>query len=197
MSQDNSEINDNQKLNPARSKFVKPIMFILFIIIAIGTYLEIKKIIYVFNNLEEVTQALDSVSPGEIIEPYLQAVIAGDKSQIKELVCNSKIYSNYSQNRIKNFQIIKPNLKRINDGGFVFYEFEAEQEIITANNQTKFVKKYISVWPTDEHYRYFTKKYSEGSANHSTQIEPQDWSSNPFCIVPDENRIVGNDLFSI
>ena len=196
MSQENLD-NNKQKAIHSRSKFIKPIMFILFIIITIGTYLEIKKIIYVINNLEEVTEAFDSISPGEIVERYLQAVISGDKSQVKELVCNSQIYSNDSPNKIKNFQVIKPNIKKIKDGGFAFYEIEAEQEIITANNQTKLVKKYISVWPTDEHYRYFTKKDGEGYGNTSTQIDRKDWSSNPFCIVPDEDRILGDNLFSI
>ncbi|BAY86304.1 hypothetical protein NIES267_58100 [Calothrix parasitica NIES-267] len=196
MSQENLG-NNNQKPSPNRSKFIKQIMFILFIIITIGTYLEIKKFIYVINNLEEVTEVLDSISPGKIVDLYLQAVISGDKSQVKALVCNSQIYSNDSQNKVKNFKVIKPNIKKIKDGGFAFYEIETEQEIITANNQTKLVKKYISVWPTDEHYSYFTKKYSKGYGNTSTQIERKDWSSNPFCIVPDENRIVGDDLFSI
>ena len=196
MSQDNLDTN-NQKPNLPRSKFIKPIMFILFIIITIGTYIEIKKILYVINNLEEVTEALDSISPGEIVEVYLQAVISGDKSQVKELVCNSRIYSNDSQNKIINFKVIKPNLKRINDSGFTFYEIEAEQEIITAKNQTKLVKKYINVWPTDEHYRYFTKKYSEDSGNTSTQIERKDWSSKSLRIVPDEYRKVGKELIPL
>jgi len=192
MSQDDLDV-ENEESNASRSISMKKFMLLLCIFVTIGALWEMINIIHDAKYFTEIIRERKTL-PHVIAELYLKAVVSEDETTAKGLFCNSQQYSNYSQDKIKNFQVIEVNPKKVKDTEYQYYEAEVEQEIIAANNKSKLVKKYINVWETDEHYRYMTKKYSETSGNTSIQVERKNWSSSYFCIAPDKNRIVGNDL---
>ena len=158
----------------------------------IGTLWEIINIIYAAKYFAEIIGERKTL-PHVIAELYLKSVVTEDKVTARRLFCNPQEYSNYPQDKIISFTVIQVNPKQVENSEYQYHEAEVEQEIIATDNQSKLVKKYISIWETDEHYRYMIKKENEDSTDILTQIERKNFSSSPFCVIPDENKMARND----